>query len=146
VVVGDAMCSFNPVYGQGMSVAAREARILRDVVDRGLDRIGPRLFRRARRIVDIPWDQSVGSDLRDPRVVGPRPLRWRLITAYLDRVFPAATRDPVVALRLLHVIGLVAAPESLMHPAVVARVLRDRRRHGAPIPAGAEMAPATLAR
>jgi 2-polyprenyl-6-methoxyphenol hydroxylase-like FAD-dependent oxidoreductase len=146
VVLGDAMCSFNPIYGQGMSVAAREARILRDVVDRGLDRIGPRFFRRARRIVDIPWDQSVGADLRDPRVIGPRPLRWRLITAYLDRVFPAATRDPVVALTLFHVIGLVAAPETLMRPAVVARVLRDRRRHGAPISAGAEMAPATLAR
>jgi 2-polyprenyl-6-methoxyphenol hydroxylase-like FAD-dependent oxidoreductase len=149
VVVGDAQCSFNPTYGQGMSVATQEALLLRDLVEAGLDRVGVRFFRRARRLVDVPWDQSVGADLRDPQVEGPRTLRWRLLQPYLDRVFRAAHRDPEVSRTLMHVLGLVARPEVLVHPRMVGRVLRlaSARRSTAPhtgaaLPAaGADAAP-----
>jgi 2-polyprenyl-6-methoxyphenol hydroxylase-like FAD-dependent oxidoreductase len=128
VVAGDALCSFNPVYGQGMSVAAQEAAVLATVLDRdGLDRVGQRFFRRSRRVVDVAWTLAVGSDLADPAVEGPRTAQWRLVDAYLRRLVPVAHRDPAVALAFLHVIGLVAAPESLMRPRILWRVLTGGR-------------------
>jgi 2-polyprenyl-6-methoxyphenol hydroxylase-like FAD-dependent oxidoreductase len=128
VVIGDAVCSFNPVYAQGMSVAAGEALALREVLDRtGLETVGPRFFRHSRRLVDIAWTLATDSDLSDPDVVGRRTARWRLGNAYLRRLLPVAHRDPAVALAFLRVIGLVAPPESLMHPRVVARVLSGGR-------------------
>lgn len=127
VVVGDAVCSFNPTYGQGMSVAVSEASVLRDLLDGGLDRIGPRFFRRSRGLVDVPWDQSVGADLRHPQVEGPRTVRWRLLTPYLTSVFRAAHHDATVARTLLEVMGLIERPEALLRPALVARVVRSLR-------------------
>jgi 2-polyprenyl-6-methoxyphenol hydroxylase-like FAD-dependent oxidoreductase len=143
VVIGDAVCSFNPTYGQGMSVATTEALVLRDLLDAGMGRIGRRFFRKMRRIVDVPWDQSVGADLRDPQVIGPRTQRWRVLTPYHDRVMKAAHRDPVVSHALTNVLGLVAPPQSLVHPRMVARVLRsDRRRLGGAVPTEPTPSPA----
>jgi 2-polyprenyl-6-methoxyphenol hydroxylase-like FAD-dependent oxidoreductase len=134
VVVGDALCSFNPVYAQGMSVAALQAGCLAAVLDRhGLDHIGRRFFRRSRRTVDIAWTLATDSDLSDPEVEGPRTGRWRMVNAYLDRLLPVAHRDPVVALAFLLVVGLIAPPESLMRPRIVWRVLTGGRP---PHPAG----------
>jgi hypothetical protein len=65
--LGDAVCSFNPTYGQGMSVAALEAEHLGEVLDAGgLRTIGPRCFARSAATVDAAWDLTVGNDLRLP--------------------------------------------------------------------------------
>jgi 2-polyprenyl-6-methoxyphenol hydroxylase-like FAD-dependent oxidoreductase len=56
VVLGDAISSFNPVYGQGMSVAAIQAVALRQSLSSGEDQLSQRYFEAARRIVDIAWD------------------------------------------------------------------------------------------
>lgn len=66
VVLGDAMCTFNPIYGQGMTVAAAEALVLRDCLRRGTQRLGRRFARRAAKVVDIPWDIAVGGDCASP--------------------------------------------------------------------------------
>jgi 2-polyprenyl-6-methoxyphenol hydroxylase-like FAD-dependent oxidoreductase len=129
VVLGDALCSFNPVYGQGMSVAAKEAVCLGEVLDRhGLDHVGRRFFRSSRRVVDIAWSLATDADLSDPEVEGPRTRRWRLVNGYLQRLFPVAHRHPMVSLAFLRVIGLLAPPESLMAPSVLWRVLVAGRR------------------
>jgi 2-polyprenyl-6-methoxyphenol hydroxylase-like FAD-dependent oxidoreductase len=130
-VIGDAVCSFNPVYAQGMSVAAGEALALGEVLARtGLDAVGPRLFRHSRRLVDTAWTLATDSDLSDPDVVGRRTARWRIGNAYLRRLLPVAHRDPAVALAFLKVIGLVAPPQSLLHPRVVWRVATGGRAVG----------------
>jgi 2-polyprenyl-6-methoxyphenol hydroxylase-like FAD-dependent oxidoreductase len=125
VVIGDAVCSFNPTFGQGMSVAALEADLLGRVVDRGLDGVGRRFFRRARRLVDVPWRLAVGEDLRFPHVAGHRDLQMRLVGGYIRRLVRVAHRDPDVALAFLKVLALLVPPESLMAPRVVRRVLRS---------------------
>src|SRR5204862_1507966 len=66
LVFGDAICSFNPVYGQGMTVAAQEAVALDACLQRGLDGLAQRFFKAAAVIVDVPWDIAVGNDLRHP--------------------------------------------------------------------------------
>ena len=73
LVFGDAMCSFNPVYGQGMTVAAQEAALLRECLDAGDADLARRFFAAAATAIDMPWDIAVGNDLRHPKVAGPAP-------------------------------------------------------------------------
>lgn len=123
VIVGDAVCSFNPTFGQGMSVAATEAELLGRVVDGGLDRVGRRFFRRARRLVDVPWKLAIGEDLRIPQVIGHRDVQSRLVGRYIRRLVRAARHDPELATAFLKVLGLLVPPESLLTPRIVRRVL-----------------------
>jgi 2-polyprenyl-6-methoxyphenol hydroxylase-like FAD-dependent oxidoreductase len=127
LVVGDALCSFNPVYGQGMTVAALEALALRRHLRRGGQPSPHRFFADLAGVVDVPWDLAVGGDLRFPGVPGRRPLKNRLINGYLARLHAAAAADADLAAAFLRVAGLVAPPESLLRPAVAARVLRPGR-------------------
>ncbi|HEX6195533.1 MAG TPA: hypothetical protein VFZ37_06465 [Jiangellaceae bacterium] len=131
VVSGDAVCSFNPRFGQGMTVAMAEAIELGSVLDRhGLDRTGPRLLSAAQSVVEDAWTLATGSDLTHPDVEGPRPLSWRLTTAYLERLLSVARHDPVVAAAFLRVIGMLARPQTLMRPRIVRRVLGRIGRAG----------------
>jgi 2-polyprenyl-6-methoxyphenol hydroxylase-like FAD-dependent oxidoreductase len=128
VVTGDAMCSLNPVYAQGMSAAIGEASALGQVLDRhGLDGVGPRFFQRTRRTVDAAWTMATGADLGYPGVQGPRPARWRLMNAYINRLLRVAHRDPVVAKAFMAVNGMVAPPQHLMRPRIVSRVFTGDR-------------------
>ena len=128
VVTGDAVCSLNPVYAQGMSVAIREAEVLGQVLDRhGLHRVGPRFHRRARPVVDRAWILATGADLADPAVEGPRPASWRFVNAYINRLLPVAQRDPLVANAFLEVNAMVAPPRRIMSPRIAVRVLRGGR-------------------
>jgi 2-polyprenyl-6-methoxyphenol hydroxylase-like FAD-dependent oxidoreductase len=132
---GDAICSFNPVYGQGMSVAAMEAVALRDVLADGTAQLQERFLRAAGPIVDIPWDVSVGADLRFPDVVGRRTARVRLVNGYLERVHVAAEHDAAVGRAFLRVINLIDPPQRLMAPSMALRVLRGSRHATAAVPA-----------
>lgn len=127
-VFGDAISSFDPVYGQGMTVAALQALALRGCLADGGATLARRFFPAAARIVDGPWDISVGGDLRFPAVVGHRSVRVRSVNAYLERLHEAAEHDPRVGRAFLRVVNLVDPPQSLLRPSVVARVLTGRSR------------------
>ena len=125
LVFGDAMCSFNPIYGQGMTVAAEQALALRAALTSGSGHdLALRFFRTAAAPVTNAWRLAVGSDLAMPGVEGPRPLSMRASSWYVARVLGAAERDPEVARRFLRVAGLVDPPTALFSPSVVGRVLR----------------------
>ncbi|WP_440102492.1 FAD-dependent oxidoreductase [Streptosporangium sp. H16] len=132
LVVGDALCSFNPVYGQGMTVAALEALLLGDLLGRGGDGLARRFFRGAAKIIDAPWSISVGSDLRFPQVEGRRSPRVRFVNAYVNRLHAAATADPVLGAAFLRVLNLIDAPSRLLAPATVLRVLRGASARSSP--------------
>ena len=133
--LGDAICAFNPIYGQGMTVAALEAVALRDAL--AGDAPERDYLRAADRIVSQAWQFAGGADLAQPLVPGPRTARVRLIDAYLRRLFAAAERDEAVALAFLHVSGMIAPSPSLLRPSVVRRVLAPARGGAAgPAPRG----------
>jgi 2-polyprenyl-6-methoxyphenol hydroxylase-like FAD-dependent oxidoreductase len=141
---GDAICAFNPVYGQGMTVAAREAVALRDCLAAGPDGLERRFLRAAARIIDDAWTLATGADLAQPTVAGRRPARVRLVNAYLRRLHAAAERDPTLALAFINVVAMIDRPQRLLHPGPIARVLaaslRAPRRPAAPVAARLERA------
>jgi 2-polyprenyl-6-methoxyphenol hydroxylase-like FAD-dependent oxidoreductase len=132
VVMGDAVCSFNPIYGQGMTIASIEALILRDCLRRG-DAGLPRRFHRATaKKVRVAWQTAVGSDLALPEVAGERSLWMRASNVLVDRVLTAAEVNPYVAQEFLRVTGMVAEPTRMLRPSFVFHVAKSgRRRHAA---------------
>jgi 2-polyprenyl-6-methoxyphenol hydroxylase-like FAD-dependent oxidoreductase len=144
LVFGDAMCGFNPIYGQGMSIAALEALALRDCLRRGDRGLARRFFRAAAKPIGVAWQLAVGADLSLPQVEGPRTLPVRLVNAYLRRVFVAAEHDPVVGERFLRVSSFLMKPPALMSPRIMARVVAANRRARRAVPAVPEMATAGM--
>jgi 2-polyprenyl-6-methoxyphenol hydroxylase-like FAD-dependent oxidoreductase len=137
VVLGDAITSFNPIYGQGMSVAALEAAALRQSLSASSDRLSRRYFKASGKIVDVAWDLAIGSDLSLPEVEGERPLLIRLSNAWADRILKAAEHDPYVAEVFGSVTDLIAPPTVLMRPRFVWRVARNKHQgttRSSPIP------------
>ena len=127
LVFGDALCSFNPVYGQGMTVACTEALALRECLVAGSQGIARRFFQAASKLIDIPWQMAVGSDLQHPAVPGKRTPQVRFINWYLAKLFQAAQHDTVLAKRFLEVANLMKQPPSLMEPRIALRVWKGRR-------------------
>lgn len=123
LVIGDAVCSFNPIYGQGMSVAASEAKALDRCLAAGLDRLPERFYARARKIIDVPWLIATGEDLRFPQVEGPRSPGSGIMNRYLERVHAVSAEDAAVCRAFFGVLNLLAPPSSLMAPRVAWRVL-----------------------
>jgi flavin-dependent dehydrogenase len=137
LVTGDAVASFTPVYGQGMTVAALEALQLRDALAGGPVDLCRRFTTAAGRIVDLVWDLSAGSDLALPFVPGPRPLRNRVLNRYVDMVMRAGTVDADVAVRFIRVVNLLDGPAALLAPRMVLGVVRGAlAASGTPTDAG----------
>jgi hypothetical protein len=131
LVTGDAMCSFNPIYGQGMTVAAMEALCMQEALRVGADDLPRRFFKGAAEPVGEAWKFAVGADLSMPEqiVPGPRPLAARAANRYLDQVMAAAEHDPVMAWRFFAVLGFEEPPSALFAPDTLRRVTSDRRHH-----------------
>jgi 2-polyprenyl-6-methoxyphenol hydroxylase-like FAD-dependent oxidoreductase len=125
VVIGDALASFNPIYGQGMSVAAMEALQLHHALaDGGLDDLPLRFFEQIEAVVDVPWSIAVGGDFEFPQTTGPKPRGTDLINRYLARLRRKAHTDGRLRESLIRVFFLDQPPSTLFRPAVAWRVLK----------------------
>jgi 2-polyprenyl-6-methoxyphenol hydroxylase-like FAD-dependent oxidoreductase len=124
LVMGDAVCSFNPVYGQGMSVAALEAEALRRYLRRGTAPQPGQFFADVARILDAPWEISASGDLAFSGVEGRRTVKVQVGNAYMALLQHAATKDAKVTEGFMRVAGLLDPPAALMRPQMFSRVLR----------------------
>jgi 2-polyprenyl-6-methoxyphenol hydroxylase-like FAD-dependent oxidoreductase len=127
LVFGDAICSFNPLYGQGMSVAALEAIVLRDCLLHGEQDLSRRFFRASAKLIDVVWQMAAGADLTLPQVDGRRTLSIRLSNWYTERVLRAAETDTAVTEVFFRVMNLVDPPTRLLRPSFVARIVAANR-------------------
>ncbi|MEY9962629.1 2-polyprenyl-6-methoxyphenol hydroxylase-like FAD-dependent oxidoreductase [Streptacidiphilus sp. MAP12-16] len=141
ISMGDAVATYNPVYGQGMSVAAQSAAALREVL-RERDLGSPGLARRVQqsigRAAGGAWDLATGEDINFPGAIGARPsVAAQLLRGYFQRLRLVATTNPVVTRALMDVTTLSAPMTTMVRPEVVLRVLRGpgrvAARAGAPI-------------
>jgi 2-polyprenyl-6-methoxyphenol hydroxylase-like FAD-dependent oxidoreductase len=124
--IGDAVCAFDPAFGQGMAVAALEAEALDETLARFH---GPALTRhylkRIDALIDFPWEQSCGENFKYPATTGGRPWMFPVTRRYKDRI--ATCGDPEVVERFYKVVSLTAPPRILLHPRVLARAFGYRR-------------------
>ena len=124
LVFGDAICSFNPIYGQGMTIAAIEAETLRNCLRSGDLNLPQRFFGESAKKIQVAWRTAVGSDLALPQVQGRRSLATRIVNTYMDRVLTATETDPAVAQQFFRVAWLLDAPTRLLYPSVVLRIAK----------------------
>ncbi len=107
LALGDAICSFNPIYGQGMTVAALQAAALQQRLRQGEARLARRYFRASAKPIGVAWRLAAGGDLNLPEVQAPRSLSVRIANSYVDRLQRTAESDFVVAQQFLKVTGLI---------------------------------------
>jgi hypothetical protein len=120
----DEVLGLNPIYGQGMTIAALQAEALgRHLARHG--RLRPRRYQRqVARILRPVWEMAAGADLQHPGVAGRRTRSQRLLGAYVARLQAAAAHDSSLSAAFAEVVGLARPPQSLLRPAVAIRVLR----------------------
>lgn len=132
VALGDALCSFNPVYAQGMSSAVCQAEALDLTLGSGHPLgsadMARDFYRRAAKVIDNPWTIAAGGDFADPRTTGSRQPGTGLVNRYLEQVFRACHTSETITAQMTRVQNLLAPPTSLLAPPTVARVLLAARR------------------
>jgi flavin-dependent dehydrogenase len=127
LVLGDALCSFNPIFGQGMTVAALEAQKLGECLQdrsKGLKGLPQQFFAQAASVIDTPWGMAMGEDIRFPEVIGHRSLKTSAINWYISKIYHAAHRDSLVNDAFIQVMHMMRSPVILFQPAFLIRVLR----------------------
>lgn len=124
IVIGDAIASFNPIYAQGMSVAALEALALHHTfaID-GREERAQRFFDRAEAVIDVAWMMAVGADFGFSQTTGPKPRGTDLFNRYLSRLTRKAHTDGELRQAFYQAIAMERSPTSLLRPSVVWRVL-----------------------
>jgi len=140
IVLGDALCCFNPVYGQGITVSALEAEQLGATVaaaktNGSLGELTAEWFARIRPIVDSAWEGIWIEDSRFPELSSGRSLRLKASQWYVDRLHRATYRDFRVTDQFYRVLSFIDPPSSLFNPRVALSALFARgpakQDHGA---------------
>lgn len=139
LAMGDSVYALNPVYGQGMTVAALGALTLAAWLREqghgyGVPGAARAFQRRLARVNAQPWQLATGQDLLWPSTSGrkPDPLT-RLLQRYVDRVLQAMVDDGAIAARFSRVQNMLSSPATLFHPRVLWRVLRHSPARPAPL-------------
>ncbi len=129
IVMGDAVCAFNPIYGQGMTVSAMGAMVLAEQLGQAGLLLKPgfeqQCQRALARTVAAPWLVATGEDLRWPEISlqGGRHVGTDVLHRYMDLVLQQAVTDPQVTQAYMAVIGMLAPPTALMQPRIMGRVI-----------------------
>ncbi|MFB9355455.1 NAD(P)/FAD-dependent oxidoreductase [Sneathiella chinensis] len=129
LVLGDAICSANPFFGQGIAVAAQEAMVLRDLVKTHghspaawPDRAQKSFYRDIDRILDISWGLAIGEDLKYPSTSGKKPFGFAISRFFKDRVM--SSNDPDVARQFYRVMHFAESPLTLLRPRILKALFR----------------------
>jgi 2-polyprenyl-6-methoxyphenol hydroxylase-like FAD-dependent oxidoreductase len=128
LVVGDALCAFNPVYGQGITVAARE--LLRSALTSGFEPHHARkLLRRFTSVTSLPWAVATNEDVRFPTGTTQQSPTQRLLDWWTREVALLAVHGNGRAQdTLTSIYHLMGSPAQFLHPALPAAAIRARVR------------------
>jgi 2-polyprenyl-6-methoxyphenol hydroxylase-like FAD-dependent oxidoreductase len=128
--IGDAICSLDPVFGQGMTMAALEAEILsRCLLQSAQEGALTRSYLRAvDTCLDTPWTLCGAQNFRYPQTTGPRPFSYTAIQRYMDLMTDSS--DPVALTQVYRVLTLTAPPHVLLRPDIPLRALGRKILNG----------------
>jgi len=124
--VGDAFCSFNPIYGQGMTTGALQAQALSECLRQGLGGLASRYRRQVGQLLESPWTMATSGDLRFPQVEGKRPPAFALMSWYSDRLQALVGHDEAALNTFVRVMQMVEPTTALFSPGMVLKVLTSR--------------------
>lgn len=134
VVVGDAVCGFNPIYGQGMTNAALSVELLEQCLTESPSMpsgFSLEFQRRLAKQCDPIWTLATGSDMQFETTEGDRPnALTRFVQRYVDLYLEIMPQDPVLVEQFFRVTNIEIAPSALLNPAMMWRVLRARTPKG----------------
>lgn len=125
--LGDAVCALNPVYGQGITNAARGALVLQCLLAQShLSNNWIRTFqRRLAKVNTSSWLQATALDFRYPTTQGGSPdWKIRVMQWYIDQLNAVAIKHPAVHLASLKVLNRLEPSGTMLHPSILAQVLR----------------------
>src|SRR5581483_9255777 len=129
LVIGDALCTFNPIYAQGMSVAARHAQLLHEILaeraaqSRGLDRIASSFFPKAADLNSTPWNLAAAFDFAFPQTRGERPPGIQERARYFAALDELQVEDPEARRLVTEVFQLLRPLSVLQEEPLRSRVL-----------------------
>jgi 2-polyprenyl-6-methoxyphenol hydroxylase-like FAD-dependent oxidoreductase len=128
VPVADALCRFNPIHGQGMSSAAKQARLLQDVLGRAAAEPDPIAALQAgfmaevASVLETPWNMSTSADLAFPGTRGERPENFAEAQQFEAALFRAVVVDPVVHRAMIEIGQLLQPHSRLREPDIMRRI------------------------
>lgn len=127
VTMGDAVCSFNPVYALGMTVTCLAALELREGLRQGAGALDSRAFqKRIAKLVEAPWALTTSEDMRWPMTEGGvKTPKVRFMQWYLGHVIQLIPKSEEVFRRFQEVNHMLKPSTALFHPAIAGRVLRQ---------------------
>jgi 2-polyprenyl-6-methoxyphenol hydroxylase-like FAD-dependent oxidoreductase len=135
LVMGDALCSFNPIFGQGMTASAMEAKLLDKCLrnlevryTQSIEALTCNFRSQVARVVDLPWQLATAEDLRFPQTPGYRSLKLRFMHWYTARLHRASGESSLVAERFQRVVNLLAPRSTLFGRDVLAELFRVARQ------------------
>jgi 2-polyprenyl-6-methoxyphenol hydroxylase-like FAD-dependent oxidoreductase len=125
--LADALCRFNPIYGQGMSVAAKQARLLQEVLSRAAAADPVAALQRdfmaeTVSLIQDAWGLATSADFAFPETRGVRPETFEEDRCFEAMLFRAAVADPVVHRALVEVMQLLAPARRLREPDMLRRI------------------------
>jgi 2-polyprenyl-6-methoxyphenol hydroxylase-like FAD-dependent oxidoreductase len=132
LLLGDAVCAFNPVYGQGMTIASLGALTLRKSLreqerlhpDGSLKGLSRRFQKQLAKVNQAPWLMATGEDYRYGETDGAGPgVMTKFMHRYMEHVLELSTRSVAVRSVLMREFNILAPPTTLFQPRVLFRVL-----------------------
>jgi hypothetical protein len=126
--VADAFCRFNPIHGQGMSSAGKQALLLQDVLSRAAAEPDPIAAAQAgfmtevASVLETPWTMSTSADLAFPQTRGQRPDNFTEAREFEAALFRAAVADPAVHRAMIEVAQLLQPRQRLREPDIMQRI------------------------
>jgi 2-polyprenyl-6-methoxyphenol hydroxylase-like FAD-dependent oxidoreductase len=132
LVIGDAICSFNPSYAQGITVSALEVEALDRILTQHDGEVSAGLahayFSAAAERVDHAWMVAAGEDFRYSGVVGPKAPGTRLVNWYVGHIHRATHTDAETSAAFVKVLMSLEKPMSLLRPRIALKAMQAALR------------------
>ncbi|MEC3250424.1 NAD(P)/FAD-dependent oxidoreductase [Bacillus cereus] len=131
LVIGDAQCRFDPVFGQGVSVAAMEAHQLQLLLQdrKQLDKtFTQQFYKKAATIIETPWDMTTTEISRHPQLKRELTTKQKFQLWYTKQIYRLSASNSDVYIRLVRVMNLIRSPFHLFHPKVLLSILLNRKK------------------